>query len=103
MTTIAIIINGKKMTFTSPCSLNQALYAWSTMITGSNPDVCTEAFIESSEQIDVIKSDIKNDRNSYMKCYVIALNQTFVPRNQYGSTSLKSGDTIELLSPMAGG
>lgn len=34
---------------------------------------------------------------------VIACNQTFIPRGQYHNTLLNSGDTIELLSPMAGG
>jgi thiamine biosynthesis protein ThiS len=79
MTTITIRINGQKIILNSPCSLNQALYIWSTMDTGSNPN------------------------NSDIKCYVIALNQTFVPRNHYDSTRLTSGDTLELLSPMAGG
>ncbi len=35
--------------------------------------------------------------------FVIALNQTFVPRSQYSSTLLQDNDVIELLSPMAGG
>jgi len=35
--------------------------------------------------------------------FVIALNQTFVPRSQYSSTQLQDNDEIELLSPMAGG
>lgn len=74
---------------TAPCSLNQALYVWSTMVANSSPDTG------------------KNDTNDGMKngvqSHVIALNQTFVPRNQYGSTRLNSGDIIELLSPMAGG
>lgn len=38
-----------------------------------------------------------------MKNYVIALNQTFIPRHLYNNTRLNSGDSIELLSPMAGG
>jgi thiamine biosynthesis protein ThiS len=93
MTTITIRINGQKIMLISPCSLNQALYTWSTMNTGSNPDVCNEA-LESDEQ-----SDVNSDR----KRYVIALNQTFVPRSQYQNTRLTSGDIIELLFPMAGG
>lgn len=44
-----------------------------------------------------------NPEQSRMKSYVIALNQTFIPRNQHGSTHLNNGDDIELLSPMAGG
>jgi len=35
--------------------------------------------------------------------FVIALNQTFVPRSQYQNTQLQNNDAIELLSPMAGG
>jgi thiamine biosynthesis protein ThiS len=84
MTTITIRINGQKIMLISPCSLQQALYTWSTMDTGSSPDAC-------------------NDMDSEIKRYVIALNQTFVPRNHYDRTHLTSGDTIELLSPMAGG
>ncbi|MGK0249156.1 MAG: thiamine biosynthesis protein ThiS [Oleispira sp.] len=94
MTTIAISINGKEIIIISPCSLNQALDDWSTRITGAHSDSCNEATLESSVQ-SVIKSD--------MKCYVIALNQIFVPRNHYDRTRLTSGDSIELLSPMAGG
>jgi thiamine biosynthesis protein ThiS len=78
MTTIEISINGQTIKLASPCSINQALYAWSTIV-------------------------IKNDMDSDMKRYVIALNQTFVPRNHYACTRLTSGDSIELLSPMAGG
>jgi thiamine biosynthesis protein ThiS len=90
MTTIEISINGQTIILAAPCSLNQALYAWSTTVMGSKPDTCTEATLKSSEQNDI-------------KRYVIALNQTFVPRNHYDSTRLTSGDIIELLSPMAGG
>ena len=35
--------------------------------------------------------------------YVVAINQNFVPRNEYSATLLSNGDKIELLSPMAGG
>jgi sulfur carrier protein len=35
--------------------------------------------------------------------FVIALNQTFIPRSQYLQTQLQNNDAIELLSPMAGG
>ncbi len=38
-----------------------------------------------------------------LESYVIALNQTFVPRSQYPLTKLQDNDAIELLSPMAGG
>ena len=35
--------------------------------------------------------------------FAVALNQNFVPRNQYTNTALTSGDSVELLSPMQGG
>lgn len=35
--------------------------------------------------------------------YVVAVNQTFVPKNQYQNTQLNENDHIELLTPMAGG
>lgn len=35
--------------------------------------------------------------------FVVALNQTFIPRSQYLHTELQNDDAIELLSPMAGG
>jgi len=38
-----------------------------------------------------------------LKNFVIALNQNFIPRNQYPQTQLQDNDAIELLSPMAGG
>ena len=41
--------------------------------------------------------------NTAASKFVIALNQTFVPRSQYSSTQLQDNDAIELLSPMAGG
>ena len=33
----------------------------------------------------------------------IALNEQFVPRTEYATTSLKNGDQLELLVPMQGG
>ncbi|MFT7411009.1 MAG: thiamine biosynthesis protein ThiS [Oleispira sp.] len=90
MTTIEISINGQTIILASPCSLSQALYAWSTSIMGSKPDASNETTFKSNEQNPIKRS-------------VIALNQTFVPRNHYDSTRLTSGDIIELLSPMAGG
>ncbi|MFT4766076.1 MAG: thiamine biosynthesis protein ThiS [Oleispira sp.] len=90
MTTITISVNGEKIIITSPCSLNQALDAWSNMATNSSSTIGTEMSANNPEQ-------------SRMKSYVIALNQTFIPRNQYGITHLNNGDDIELLSPMAGG
>ena len=90
MTIITISVNGEEVSITSPCSLNQALDAWSNMATNSSSNIGTEMSADNLEQ-------------SPMKSYVIALNQTFIPRNQYGSTHLNNGDDIELLSPMAGG
>lgn len=33
----------------------------------------------------------------------IACNETFVPRHAYPNTLLKSGDSVEVLTPMQGG
>lgn len=35
--------------------------------------------------------------------FVIAVNQSFVPRSEYQALLINEGDKIELLSPMAGG
>lgn len=47
--------------------------------------------------IEAIQTDFKIVK------FVIAINQTFVPQNQYENTQLKENDQIELLTPMAGG
>ena len=35
--------------------------------------------------------------------YVVALNQTFVPRSHYAQQTLQNGDRIEVLKPIQGG
>ncbi|MEH6357752.1 MAG: sulfur carrier protein ThiS [Pseudomonadales bacterium] len=35
--------------------------------------------------------------------YVVAINQTFVPRSCYHQQSLQAGDRIEVLQPIQGG
>ena len=35
--------------------------------------------------------------------YVVAINQTFVPRSCYQQQSLQAGDRIEVLQPIQGG
>lgn len=35
--------------------------------------------------------------------YVVAVNQTFVPRSCYEQQSLQAGDRIEILQPIQGG
>jgi sulfur carrier protein len=35
--------------------------------------------------------------------FAVAINQHFIPRSDYAITELKSGDDIEILSPMQGG
>lgn len=37
------------------------------------------------------------------KTFALALNQTFVPRQEYASTSLSDGDQIEIVLPIQGG
>lgn len=35
--------------------------------------------------------------------FAVAINDTFVPRSQYGTTELNGGERLEILSPMQGG
>jgi sulfur carrier protein len=35
--------------------------------------------------------------------FAVAINQNFVPRSDYAKTELKTGDQLEILSPMQGG
>lgn len=35
--------------------------------------------------------------------FAIAINEQFIPRDQYSSTQLKPGDRVEIVSPMQGG
>jgi sulfur carrier protein len=35
--------------------------------------------------------------------FAVALNLSFVPKTQYAATTLKSGDRIEVISPITGG
>ncbi len=37
------------------------------------------------------------------KIVAIAVNQTFIPRSNYDTHTLKKGDDIEILAPMQGG
>ena len=37
------------------------------------------------------------------ECFAVAINETFVPRSQYSHTEIKSGDKIEVVSPLEGG
>ncbi|MBL4797450.1 MAG: sulfur carrier protein ThiS [Oleispira sp.] len=53
-----------------------------------------------SQALDIL--NINSDKPK-LTDFVIALNQTFIPRSQYPNTQLQNNDVIELLSPMAGG
>ena len=53
-----------------------------------------------SQALDIL--NINTDKPK-LTDFVIALNQTFIPRSQYPKTQLHNNDVIELLSPMAGG
>lgn len=79
---INIYINEEKVSIDEPASLAQALDSW--LKTGS--------WLKANASL-MPKTE----------SFVIALNQNFVPRSLYDQTLLKTGDTIELLSPMAGG
>lgn len=35
--------------------------------------------------------------------FAAAVNETFVPKSQYGDTPLKDGDRIDIVNPMQGG
>lgn len=41
--------------------------------------------------------NIKDDR------FAVAINETFVPKSDYTSITLKQNDSLELLTPMQGG
>ncbi len=62
-----------------------------------------------SQALDILNINTINNPNSDVKDklkftdFVIALNQVFIPRSQYPQTRLHNNDTVELLSPMAGG
>lgn len=71
-----IHINGEAVSIDTPASLTQALNFWLKAGSQLAPEI---------------------------EGFVIALNQNFVPRSLYDQTLLKTGDKIELLSPMAGG
>jgi len=62
----------------------------------------TQALEESNRSLAKQNNDQPNEQRK-PNDFVIALNQTFVPRSQYSSTQLQDNDVIELLSPMAGG
>jgi sulfur carrier protein len=65
----------------------------------------TVSIDEATSLAQVLKFWLKTGASLQPKAesFVIALNQNFVPRSLYDQTLLKTGDTIELLSPMAGG
>lgn len=78
---INIHINEEEISIDSPASLTQALESW----------LKTASWLKT----DSSKPEAEG--------FVIALNQNFIPRSLYDQTLLKTGDKIELLSPMAGG
>lgn len=80
---ISININGTSHTLEKGSTLSQALDILNINTTDN----------QKSDADDKLK----------FKDFVIALNQTFIPRSQYQQTKLHNNDTVELLSPMAGG
>ena len=64
---------------------------------GTSHDIATDSTITQALAVLTIASNTEANK------FVIALNQTFVPRSQYSTTQLQNNDAIELLSPMAGG
>jgi len=43
------------------------------------------------------------DTSASGRRYVVAVNQTFVPRSEYGTVILQDGDEIDLVRPVWGG
>ncbi|RED51458.1 sulfur carrier protein ThiS [Aestuariispira insulae] len=39
----------------------------------------------------------------YVKGFAVALNGEFVPRTDYPETGIRTGDAVEILTPMQGG
>lgn len=39
----------------------------------------------------------------YVKGFAVAVNGEFVPRAHYGETTIREGDSVEVLTPMQGG
>lgn len=52
---------------------------------------------EAISVMEALRTDFKTAK------FVVAINQTFVPKDQYQNTQLNENDHIELLTPMAGG
>lgn len=69
-------------------------------INGINHDIQDCASIQ--QVIEYLQAS-NNSNQVLLNGFVVALNQTFVPRSQYLNTQLQEHDAIELLSPMAGG
>jgi len=47
--------------------------------------------------------ELLNQINTLNPPYVIAVNETFIPKTDYKNTRLYTGDRIECLAPMQGG
>lgn len=53
----------------------------------------------SATNVNELISEIKAEAGTF----AIALNQEFIPRSDYTTTSVQDGDKLEFLSPMQGG
>lgn len=54
--------------------------------------------IETACTIDELISKLKLDGK-----FAVEINQNIIPRSEYSSTQLKSGDTIEIVNAIGGG
>lgn len=44
-----------------------------------------------------------NDHNETNLPVAVAVNNAFIPKGQYANTAIKSGDCIDIVSPVGGG
>ena len=48
-------------------------------------------------------AELIHELGDYTACSAIAINKQFIPRANYATTPLQSGDELELVVPMQGG
>ena len=59
---------------------------------------------EAREMSDSLTLSVAMGSWSYQgDSFAVAINETFIPRSQYGQTEIKNGDSIEVVSPLEGG
>ena len=51
----------------------------------------------------VLLAELLKDHQPDTRLFAVAVNGTFVPRQQYAHCSLKHGDTVDIVVPVSGG